>query len=118
MGVINTYYQNNVAWSSTWKPAGRYPIVADRIFKSLADAQDYVNDTSATASACEGLLLSVINDTVANNNGVYYVKSVANTDTKYGEISDSGELVKVGSTPDAVTNDDIDSIFKDNNTEE
>lgn len=118
MGAITTLRQNNKPWTLTWKASGRYPIVADRIFATLVDAQAYIDDTSATASACEGLLLSVINDTVTNNNGVYYVKSVANTDPKYGKISDTGELVKVGSTPDAVTNDDIDSIFKDNNTEE
>jgi hypothetical protein len=96
MGAITTLKQNNKPWTLTWKASGRYPIVADRIFATLADAQAYVDDTSATASATGGLVLSVISDSVAKNNGVYYVKSVANTDPKYGELLDKGTLVKVG----------------------
>ena len=96
MGAITTLKQNNKPWTLTWKASGRYPIVADRIFATLADAQAYVDDISATASATGGLVLSVINDTTAKNNGVYYVKSVANTDPKYGAILDKGTLVKVG----------------------
>lgn len=96
MGAITTLKQNNKPWTLTWKASGRYPIVADRIFATLADAQAYVDDKSATASATGGLLLSVINDAVAKNNGVYYVKSVANTDPKYGALLDKGVLVKVG----------------------
>jgi hypothetical protein len=96
MGAITTLKQNNKPWTLTWKASGRYPIVADRIFATLADAQAYVDDKSATASATSGLVLSVINDSIAKNNGVYYVKSVANTDPKYGAILDKGTLVKVG----------------------
>ena len=99
MGTITinpTVNQSNKPWTLTWKASGRYPIVADRIFATLADAQAYVDDKSATASATGGLVLSVINDTVAKNNGVYYVKSVANTDPKYGALLDKGTLVKVG----------------------
>ena len=96
MGAITTLKQNNKPWTLTWKASGRYPIVADRIFSTLADAQAYVDDVSATASATGGLILSVISDEIAKNNGVYYVKSVANTDPKYGDIADKGILVKVG----------------------
>ena len=96
MGAITTLKQNNKPWTLTWKASGRYPIVADRIFATLADAQAYVDDVSATASATGGLILSVISDEIAKNNGVYYVKSVANTDPKYGDIADKGILVKVG----------------------
>ena len=96
MGAITTLKQNNKPWTLTWKASGRYPIVADRIFATLADAQAYVDDKSATASATGGLVLSVISDPVAKNNGVYYVKSVANTDPKYGALLDKGTLVKVG----------------------
>ena len=96
MGAITTLKQNNKPWTLTWKASGRYPIVADRIFATLADAQAYVDDVSATASATGGLIISVINDETAKNNGVYYVKSVANTDPKYGDIADKGILVKVG----------------------
>lgn len=96
MGAITTLKQNNKPWTLTWKASGRYPIVADRIFDKLEDAQAYVDDTTATASATGGLIISVINDEVAKNNGVYYVKSVANTDPKYGALLDKGTLVKVG----------------------
>ena len=98
MGAITTLKQNNKAWTLTWKASGRYPIVADRIYASLADAQAYVDDTSATASATKGLIISVVGDSTAKNNGVYYVESVANTDTKYGPILAKGTLVKVGGT--------------------
>ena len=98
MGAITTLKQNNKPWTLTWKASGRYPIVADRIFATLADAQAYVDDVSATASATGGLILSVISDEIAKNNGVYYVKSVANTDHKYGDLADKGILVKVGGT--------------------
>ena len=98
MGAITTLKQNNKPWTLTWKASGRYPIVADRIFATLADAQAYVDDVSATASATGGLILSVISDEIAKNNGVYYVKSVANTDPKYGDLADKGILVKVGGT--------------------
>ena len=96
MAEYITKGQSNYGWSLTWDAAGRYPIIAKRRFSTLADAQAFVDDKSKTATATEGLIISVINDTVAKNNGVYYVKSVANTDAEYGAILDKGELVKVG----------------------
>lgn len=88
MGAIVTDKQSNMSWTITWKAAGRYPIVADRIYDTLADAQAYVDDLSATASAIPGLVLSVVND--EKNNGIYFVQSVAkDTDTP-------GVLVKAG----------------------
>jgi hypothetical protein len=96
MAEYITNGQSNYGWSLTWDAAGRYPIVAKRRFATLADAQAFVDDISATATATEGLILSVIKDTVAKNNGVYYVKSVANTNPEYGELLDKGTLVKVG----------------------
>ena len=98
MAEYITKGQSNYGWSLTWDAAGRYPIVAKRRFTTLADAQAFVDDTSSTATATEGLIISVINDSVAKNNGVYYVASVANTDAEYGAILDKGTLVKVGGT--------------------
>lgn len=100
MGAIVTKKQSNMSWTITWKAAGRYPIVADRIYATLADAQAYVDDTSATASAVPGLVISVVNDPIEKNNGIYYVSKIANTEDaeKSGfPLSDKGELVKVGS---------------------
>lgn len=100
MGAIVTKKQSNMSWTITWKAAGRYPIVADRIYATLADAQAYVDDTSATASAVPGLVISVVNDPIEKNNGIYYVSKIANTEDaeKSGfPISATGELVKAGS---------------------
>ena len=97
MGAIVTKKQSNMSWTITWKAAGRYPIVADRIYATLADAQAYVDDTSATASAVPGLVISVVNDPIEKNNGIYYVSKIANTEDaeKSGfPISAKGELVK------------------------
>ena len=92
MAEYITNGQSNYGWSLTWDAAGRYPIVAKRRFATLADAQAFVDDISATATATEGLILSVINDTVAKNNGVYYIASVAMAE------GETGKLVKVGGT--------------------
>ena len=71
MAEYITYGQSNYGWSLTWDAAGRYPIVAKRRFATLADAQAFVDDISATATATEGRIITVIKDSVAKNNGVY-----------------------------------------------
>ena len=102
MGTITinpTLNQSNKPWTLTWKASGRYPIVADRIYSTLAQAQAYVDDKSATASAIPGLVISVVDDAIAKNNGVYYVESIANSKADAGfPIADKGVLVKVGGT--------------------
>ena len=92
MAEYITNGQSNYGWSLTWDAAGRYPIIAKRRFATLADAQAFVDDFSATATATEGLIISVIKDSVAKNNGVYYVHSVAMAE------GETGVLVKVGGT--------------------
>lgn len=73
-------------------------MIADRIYATLKDAQDYVNDLSTTASAIPGLVLSVVND--GKNNGIYYVQSIAQA--KNGEkvftegVSTPGVLIPAG----------------------
>lgn len=99
MAEYITNGQSNYGWSLTWDAAGRYPIVAKRRFATLADAQAFVDDISATATATEGLIISVIKDTVAKNNGVYYVASVAMAE------GETGELVKVGGADTEVAAD-------------
>ena len=90
--------QNNYGWGTTWAANTRVPIIDKRRFETLAEAQAFVDDIGATATATEGLIISVIKDDVAKNNGVYYVQKVANTDANYGEVLDKGTLVKVGGT--------------------
>lgn len=94
MAAIITENQNNKPWTLTWKASGRYPIVADRIYNTLVDAQAYVDDLSATASATPGLVLTVVNDT-NDNNGVYYVKQIAQVNSDGDTVP--GVLVKTGS---------------------
>lgn len=79
--------QSNYGWSLTWQAAGRYPMVADRIYNTLAEAQDYVN--SLTSNACKGAVLSVIAD--GDNNGLYLVLSYAEVEGQ------TGTLKKIGS---------------------
>ncbi len=92
MAEYITNGQSNYGWSLTWDAAGRYPIIAKRRFATLADAQAFVDDVSATATATEGLIISVIKDDVVKNNGVYYVQSVAMAE------GEKGTLIKVGGT--------------------
>jgi hypothetical protein len=99
MAEYTSLKQNNTGWNLSWSALGRYPMVAKRRFPTLADAQAFVDDVSVGATATEGLIISVINDTGnTKNNGVYYIKSVANNDAEYGPILSKGTLIKVGGT--------------------
>ena len=72
----------NVSVSLT--PSGRYPVLANMQWNKLSDIQKYVDDKSTSATAIPGLLLTVVND--GENNGVYFVKSVANDQQENGEV--------------------------------
>ena len=87
---LKTLKQNNTSWPLTFKASNRFPIVANRVFATLENAQKYIDDIAADASAYPGIVLAVVQDDVAKNNGVYYVKSVAMTE------GEKGVLVKVG----------------------
>jgi hypothetical protein len=89
---LKTLKQNNTSWPLTFKASNRFPIVANRVFATLDKAQQYVDDTAADASAYQGIILAVVQDTTPKNNGVYYVSSVAMTE------GEKGTLVKVGGT--------------------
>lgn len=78
--------QSNYGWSLTWQAAGRYPMVADRIYNTLADAQAYVD--SLTSNACKGAVLSVIAD--GDNNGLYLVLSYAEAEGQKGTLKKIG----------------------------
>lgn len=66
------------AYPRTIAPAGKYPIVGDRIYRTLQDAQDYVDGKSSSKSAIPGIYLSVIDDGI--NNGAYWVEQAAGYD--------------------------------------
>ena len=94
--------QSNYGWSLTWQAAGRYPMVADRIYNTLAEAQDYVD--SLTSNACKGAVLSVVAD--GDNNGLYLVLSYAEAAGQTGTLKKIGSdialsMAKVVSTEEA-----------------
>ncbi len=76
-------------YAVTLAPAGKYPIVGDRIYKTLQDAQDYVDGNAASKTAIPGIYLSVIAD--GENNGAYWVAQAAGY-----EGATSGILLKMG----------------------
>lgn len=57
---------------------GKYPIIAKRAFPTLADAQGYVDDVNS--SATPGIILTVTQDPIEKNNGIYLVSKVAGVD--------------------------------------
>lgn len=79
--------QVNYGWGFSFNMTGKVPAVAKRIFDTLSDAQQYIDDVEDTA--IEGLVLSVVADTDALN-GAYFVQSVGKDDI-------NGVLVKLGS---------------------
>lgn len=92
MAEYKTDAQVNYGWGLSLEMTGKAPAIAKRIFETKADAQAYVDD--ANDSAIAGLQLSVVNDSIAANNGIYFV-------SKVGDGSANGVLVKVGSDSEA-----------------
>jgi hypothetical protein len=72
------------------------PLIAKRSFPTLDDAYGYVNDLTATGTACPGLIISVTADTDAKKNGIYWIESIGVKDAE-GKLV-SGTLVKAGGT--------------------
>ena len=108
MAEYKTDKQVNYGFGLSFEPTGKAPIIAKRIWATLADAQAYVNSKTDTAIA--GLQLSVINDTDANN-GIYFVKSV-------GDGTNNGELVNMGGSADvSALTGRVDSLEKSLNDE-
>lgn len=91
MAEYTTDAQKNYGWGLTLNMTGKAPAVSKRIFKALANAQEYVNN--ANESAIAGLRLSVISDENVRNNGVYFVKSIGTAD------GTAGVLEKIGGQP-------------------
>lgn len=97
MAEYKTDKQVNYGFPLTFNAAGKFPIIAKRIWNTYAEALAWVNDVNEAAVA--GLQLSVINDEDAKKNGVYFV-------AKIGTGTNDAELVKVGdgSGSEAVAN--------------
>lgn len=84
--------QSNINWGEAFNMGVKAPAVANRIFLTLANAQQYVDDLMS--SAVEGIRITVIKDPTPSNNGLYYVKSLP---YKEGGTTIPGVLEKVGS---------------------
>lgn len=89
MGVVSFDKQVTKAYAVTLAPAGKFPIIGDRIFDTLQAAQDYVDGNGLSKTAIPGIYLSVIAD--GDNNGAYWVEQAAG----YGGAT-SGILRKMG----------------------
>lgn len=87
---IITGLQVNTGWNLTFNPTGKFPVIAKRAFPTLADAQAYVDDPKSSATT--GIVVTVTQDEVAKNNGIYLVSKVAGVDG-----ATVGELVPAGS---------------------
>ena len=81
--------QVNTTWNLTLASNGKFPVIAKRAFPTLADAQGYVDDPKSTATP--GIILTVTQDEVAKNNGIYLVTKVAGVNNaEYGELIPAG----------------------------
>ena len=87
---IITGLQVNTGWNLTFNPTGKFPVIAKRAFPTLADAQAYVDDPKSSATV--GIVVTVTQDEVVKNNGIYLVSKVAGVDG-----AGVGELVPAGS---------------------
>ena len=86
---IITGLQVNTGWNLTFNPTGKFPVIAKRAFPTLADAQAYVDDVNSSATL--GVILTVTQDSVAKNNGIYLVTKVAGVDgATVGELTPAG----------------------------
>lgn len=63
---------STTGWTSTFNPLKKGPVVGKRIWNTLDDLYEYINDQKD--SAIPGIIVSVINDT-EENNGAYLVKT-------------------------------------------
>ena len=65
---------NEQGWGMTFDANGRFPIIGNRIFPTLADLYTFIGLRNGTAIA--GVTLGVVADPVADNNGTYEVSFV------------------------------------------
>ena len=83
--------QNQIAFPQTLAAFNKVPVIGNRIFATLADAQKYVDTEKSTA--IPGIYLSVIKD--GENNGAYWVKQASGYDgAPIGILQKIGEGVE------------------------
>ena len=69
--AIKTPNQQDYGWYKTLSASGQYPLIANRIWETLKDADEYIYSTDTFT--CAGLVMRVVKDT-ADNNGLYLVE--------------------------------------------
>ena len=89
--------QTNLGWTFAFEANGKYPMIANRIFATKAGAETFIN---TNATAIPGLILRVIEDTTAANNGAYLVEKNGDTGLKLtrivtGTLDISGSMVDI-----------------------
>ena len=89
--------QTNLGWTFSFEANGKYPMIANRIFATKAGAETFI---STNATAIPGLILRVIEDTTAANNGAYLVEKNGETGLKLtrivtGTLDISGSMVDI-----------------------
>lgn len=93
--------QNKISFPQSLAATQKFPVIANRIFGTLAEAQAYVDKPKG--SAIPGIYLSVIAD--GANNGAYWVAQAAGYDN-----ATSGILQKMGEGGGGTGGGGIDSI--------
>lgn len=94
--------------------AGKFPVIAKRIWQTYAEALEFANDVSPVGTAVQGLTLSVTNDSDEKKNGLYRIVSVATSvganDAVLEKIGSGKGTLVVGDYRDAVSAATADNV--------
>ena len=102
-------YSNIKAYNQIWSPMGRYPMVDNSIFETYQEALTFA---TTNAVAVVGSLITVTNDSVSTNNGVYQL--IYNGEAPLSSSTQPTGLKKVGDVDlsNYATKQDIASVYK------
>lgn len=99
------------------KPTGKFPVIANQQWNSIADAEKFINDPESTA--IPGMVITVVNKDNPEENGIYFVERIHEYNDETGEER-TGTISKVSDSV-AVTkeieklNDTINQHVTDSN---
>lgn len=112
--LVDTANQSNLPWAQTFRMTVRVPAIANRIFDTKQHALDFVQDSTTTASAIVGLILSVFDDETFGNNGLWYVKSTG-VDGELVQVFDADNGKAVIEDNELVTKAQLDTAVEELN---
>lgn len=122
---MSQFIQDTNSWMTgntpvTLQPTGKYPVVANLQWKTLADLKEFVCDPESTAIV--GMVVAVVEDEYYDNNGVYVIDEIGedgkvsklgehiytagNEQDGDNEIKDFFKTVEIGDVPSGLTKDD------------